>query len=219
MSRTSSISRLTPGALIRSPNLWTQIPILHGRINTNSKPNSLSFLQIRLSCKPRFFTTRTTMEAERVKLPGFGLPVNYRPDEHFPNAVLDWSGTILTVRELNMMTIMDKITDKPDWDKKVFDDTIVQKWRHEALATEGMDVSEKMLDWVCTTFPLRHRSIQNPVMAGCLVSSPFKRLNRLCLRASLMTNSSFPSFFTSLPTLVFAISRSRMSIPSPVEEP
>lgn len=92
------------------------------------------------------------MATERINLPGFGLPVNYRPDEFFPNAVLDWSGTILTVRELNMMAIMDKITDKPDWDKKVFDDTIIQKWRQEALATEGMDMSEKMLDWVCTTF-------------------------------------------------------------------
>ena len=92
------------------------------------------------------------MVAETIKLPGFGLPVNYRPDVSFPNAVLDWSGTILTVRELNMMAIMDKITDKPDWDKKVFDDTIVQKWRQEALSTEGMDVSEKMLDWVSTTF-------------------------------------------------------------------
>ena len=91
------------------------------------------------------------MAAERIKLPGFGLPVNYRPDEFFENAVLDWAGTILTVRELNMMAIMDKITDKPDWDKKVFDDTIIQKWRQEALATEGMDVSEKMLDWVCST--------------------------------------------------------------------
>ena len=91
------------------------------------------------------------MAAERIKLPGFGLPVNYRPDEFFKNAVLDWSGTILTVRELNMMAIMNKITDKPDWDKKVFDDTIIQKWRQEALATEGMDMSEKMLDWVCTT--------------------------------------------------------------------
>ena len=91
------------------------------------------------------------MEAERVKLPGFGLPVNYRPDDNFPNAVLHWSGTILTVRELNMMAIMDKITDKPDWDRKVFDNTIVQKWRQEALGAEGMDVSEKMLDWVGTT--------------------------------------------------------------------
>ena len=91
------------------------------------------------------------MAAESIKLPGFGLPVNYRPDDFFLNAVLDWSGTILTARELNMMAIMDKITDKPDWDKKVFDETIVQKWRQEALATKGMDVSEKMLDWVCTT--------------------------------------------------------------------
>ena len=91
------------------------------------------------------------MAVESIKLPGFGLPVNYRPEKFFQNAVLDWSGTILTVRELNMMAIMDKITDKPDWDKKVFDDTIIQKWRQEALATEDMDVSEKMLDWVCTT--------------------------------------------------------------------
>ena len=84
------------------------------------------------------------------KLPGFGLPVNYRPEHYFPTAVLDWSGTILTVRELNMMAIMDKITDKPDWDKKVFDNTIILKWRQEALGTEGMDVSEKMFDWVGT---------------------------------------------------------------------
>lgn len=51
-----------------------------------------------------------------------------------------------------MMAIMDKITDKSDWDKKIFDENIVQKWRQEALGTEGMDVSEKMLDWVCTNF-------------------------------------------------------------------
>lgn len=92
------------------------------------------------------------LEETSVKLPGFGLPVNYTPDEYFPSAALEWSGTILTVRELNMMAIMDSITDKKDWDKKVFDDTIVQKWRQEALGTEGMDLSEKMLDWVCTTF-------------------------------------------------------------------
>ena len=40
------------------------------------------------------------MTAERVKVPGFGLPVNYRPDERIQNAIIDWSGTILTVREL-----------------------------------------------------------------------------------------------------------------------
>lgn len=51
-----------------------------------------------------------------------------------------------------MMAIMNKITDKPDWDKKVFDESIVRKWRQEALGTQGMDVTEKMLDWVCTNF-------------------------------------------------------------------
>lgn len=33
-----------------------------------------------------------------------------------------------------MMSIMDKLTDKEDWEKKVFDDEIVSKWRREALA-------------------------------------------------------------------------------------
>ena len=70
--------------------------------------------------------------AVETKLPGFGLPVNYRPDyKYFPNA-------------------MDEITDKPNWDMKIIDNSIVQKWRQEALAMEGMDVSERMLDWVCT---------------------------------------------------------------------
>ncbi|KAF6235510.1 hypothetical protein HO173_006193 [Letharia columbiana] len=108
------------------------------------------------------------MEAERAKLPGFGLPVNYRSDKYFPNAVLHWSGTILTVRELNMMAIMDKITDKPDWDQKVFDDTIVQKWRQEALGTEGMDVSEKMLHWCFAELRDKARSFRSDGMIPTL---------------------------------------------------
>ena len=64
-----------------------------------------------------------------------------------------------------MVAIMDSITDKPDWDKKVFDDVILQKWRQEALGTEGMDVSEKMLDWVCTACSLTRRTLRNPIVA------------------------------------------------------
>ncbi|KAF2026477.1 hypothetical protein EK21DRAFT_74167 [Setomelanomma holmii] len=41
---------------------------------------------------------------------------------------------LIFVRELAMMDIMDKLTDKPDWHKKVFDEEIVAKWRKEALA-------------------------------------------------------------------------------------
>lgn len=48
-----------------------------------------------------------------------------------------------------MMEIMNRITDKPDWHKKVFDDTIAGKWKQEALAmhTDEIQVSEKMVDW------------------------------------------------------------------------
>ena len=94
----------------------------------------------------------TALKAEETKLPSFGLPVNYRPDKHFPNAIQDWAGSILTLRELDMMAIMNDITDKPNWDIKVFDDSVVQKWRQEALANEYVDVSEKMLDWVRTKY-------------------------------------------------------------------
>ena len=42
------------------------------------------------------------MDPERIKLPGFGLPLNHEI-KSFPCAVLDWLGEPLTVRELNMM--------------------------------------------------------------------------------------------------------------------
>lgn len=82
-------------------------------------------------------------------LPGFGQPVNHRISYLvFPSAVIDWAGTSTTVRERAMIALMDSITDKPEWDRKVFDDGIVSNWRKEALDSD-MDVSEKMLDWVC----------------------------------------------------------------------
>jgi hypothetical protein len=48
-----------------------------------------------------------------------------------------------------MMELMNRLTDKPDWDKKVFDDDIVSKWRQEALTVNdtGVDISSKMVDW------------------------------------------------------------------------
>lgn len=33
-----------------------------------------------------------------------------------------------------MMAIMDRLTDKPEWHRKVFDDAIVSKWKQEAMA-------------------------------------------------------------------------------------
>lgn len=100
---------------------------------------------------------------EAKKLPGFGLPINakkdlisHRTDEHkkrFPDAISatpgrNYEARLLTVREYTMMELMNKITDKLDWDRKVFDAKIQSKWRTEVLRS-GVDVSERMFDWVC----------------------------------------------------------------------
>src|SRR6266699_3157487 len=90
-------------------------------------------------------------EVERLQLPGFGLPANTIPDfwykgsHHenivsllgYPNAIPDWSGGLMTVRERNMMVTVDQITDKPEWRRKVFDEEIVAKWRTQAITEAG----------------------------------------------------------------------------------
>jgi hypothetical protein len=47
---------------------------------------------------------------------------------------------MLTVREVAMMLIMERLTDKPDWHVKVFDQAIVAKWTDEALAWPNEDL-------------------------------------------------------------------------------
>jgi hypothetical protein len=97
-------------------------------------------------------------------LPGFGTTVNYMPDHdgaaeqsgdtvqwvvnRCPNALQDWAPEPLTVRERNMMQIINALTDKPDWRRKVFDETILAKWRAEAVTEEGQGFTEKMFDYV-----------------------------------------------------------------------
>lgn len=41
---------------------------------------------------------------------------------------------MLPVREVAMMSIMDRLTDKPEWYCKVLDEAIISKWKAEALA-------------------------------------------------------------------------------------
>lgn len=92
----------------------------------------------------------------RVELPGFGLPRSYGTDECFPHVLLDESGRGrlskgVTLRERRMLDFIGTITDKPDWDHKVFDETIVGKWRQEAtdmprVADNDVYMSEVMFD-------------------------------------------------------------------------
>ena len=57
---------------------------------------------------------------------------------------------LLTAREYVMIDFMNQITDLVEWDKKVFDQETVARWRAEALDS-GEDMSGKMLDWVSFT--------------------------------------------------------------------
>jgi hypothetical protein len=73
--------------------------------------------------------------------PGLGLPLRQVSEDlygHYPigahGSCYGSASGLLPIRELAMMSIMDRLTDKDDWQKKVFDDEIVSKWREEALA-------------------------------------------------------------------------------------
>lgn len=93
-------------------------------------------------------------EAEPLCLPGFGMPVDADVEPTFPLALLGGSNSKgITVREQRMMAFVSDVTDKPEWERKVFDEEIVARWREEAGATPaGLDgdvvLSEEMFDFV-----------------------------------------------------------------------
>lgn len=119
-------------------------------------------------------------EDGKILLPGFGRPLNYmlehenwrasaldedRLVNRCPNALQEWGPEPLTVRERNMMQVVNAITDKPDWRRKVFDEVIIAKWRAEAVTEEGQGFTNKMFDYVSPVLqghPL-HDSLTEPV--------------------------------------------------------
>ncbi|KAM5469176.1 hypothetical protein MauCBS54593_004528 [Microsporum audouinii] len=123
--------------------------------------------------------------SEAIKLPGFGIPLNESkhwrasPGDGFITntrvggsqkfrtlfgSALDgadiYNGCVFSrltpLREITMIQVMNNITDKPDWDMKVFDTSITDRWRKELLEDDGLDVTEKMVDWIIAE--LQHKS-------------------------------------------------------------
>ena len=71
-----------------------------------------------------------------LELPGFGLPVNFLPEEHFPTLLgieSDFVANTLTNREICMLRFTEEITNKPNWWVKVHDAEIAARWKAEAL--------------------------------------------------------------------------------------
>ncbi|KAH7126646.1 hypothetical protein B0J11DRAFT_549549 [Dendryphion nanum] len=65
--------------------------------------------------------------------------------ENFALATCSWKQDRLTVRELSMLQLINSITDKPNWWKKVFDEEIIAKWHQEASALALF--SENLWTW------------------------------------------------------------------------
>ncbi|GME31037.1 hypothetical protein GTA08_BOTSDO13229 [Neofusicoccum parvum] len=76
----------------------------------------------------------TTDGEQRLQRPGFGCSINHKPNgPTFRSAVLGWSPQPSTERERSMLAVINALSDKPGWERKVFDDTIVARWRAEAV--------------------------------------------------------------------------------------
>jgi hypothetical protein len=70
-----------------------------------------------------------------------------------------------------MMELTNRISDKIGWNEKVFDKDITTKWKSESLATPDTDISEKMVDWVGTNFPMPDMVYQSQLFASCIFPS------------------------------------------------
>ncbi|KAF0315754.1 hypothetical protein GQ607_017039 [Colletotrichum asianum] len=74
------------------------------------------------------------IEAGRIMLPGFGLPLNHTPEDHFPDAVNDWQQHWPhTNRERCMVAFMEDVTLEENWYQRVFQEADIATWKHDAV--------------------------------------------------------------------------------------
>jgi hypothetical protein len=105
--------------------------------------------------------------------PGINLPLRYlyelEPDGRSAQLGRDFyrvgsieglrgvESDILQVREVAMLIVMDVLTDKANWHEKVFDDSIVAKWRREALSQDEKPIYDLIVGEKKVKMPQRTR--------------------------------------------------------------
>jgi hypothetical protein len=92
-----------------------------------------------LQSTPNENVAKKPLRGNAIRLPGCGLP--------FDNLITDIGRGVpviphpitngvesepITVRELRMLEFINQVTDKPDWERKVFEKPIIEKWKEEA---------------------------------------------------------------------------------------
>lgn len=76
-----------------------------------------------------------------------GKPVGPRSRFSMNLADLMSSTFCYTVRELNLLMLINELNDMPDWDRKIFDPDFTFEWKDSQLMS-GKDVTRSMADWV-----------------------------------------------------------------------
>ncbi|KAI1451622.1 hypothetical protein F4805DRAFT_463601 [Annulohypoxylon moriforme] len=97
---------------------------------------------------------RQNANGERNKLPGFGLPFKDLPDEK--DCFLDpfWKdleSIRLSPHEIRMMDFMNQVTDNPNWEELVFDNSIVDNWQKETSSTPSKTLNRNAFKYVFLT--------------------------------------------------------------------
>lgn len=89
-------------------------------------------------------TEHDAKSANNMHLPGLGAPIvqESRLPTEGKRGVWHEFALPLTIRERAIMDVTAAIKDKPDWERKVFDETVVAKWRSEALLANEIVPSE-----------------------------------------------------------------------------
>jgi hypothetical protein len=97
------------------------------------------------------------------QLPGYGLRYDHFGDDAGAedlaaslSAVMQWTHDVLTIRERCMLYVIDRLTDKVEWERKVNDEEVVAKWRQEAMeldwarvGIQNGDMTDDMFKYVC----------------------------------------------------------------------
>ncbi|KAL1840395.1 hypothetical protein VTJ49DRAFT_521 [Mycothermus thermophilus] len=120
---------------------------------------------------------KTFSMATNHQYPGAGLPLRFIRFPEDPEVGIDTYrfgsckgmvgalSELLQVREVFMMILMDRLTEKPNWHEKVFNDEIVAKWRQEAVNMPEEDIYNEIVG------PERH--VPKPVRTRFMTEKVF----------------------------------------------
>ncbi|KAJ5506488.1 hypothetical protein N7453_005445 [Penicillium expansum] len=99
-----------------------------------------------------------------LRVPGFGaIPLDYElPSEaRFAHGNKEWrQAPAVTARELTMTTVMNRVTDLPNWHVDVFNGVVVARWRQNSTASIEMNPLLSDRAWAWCVQELRDKAVE-----------------------------------------------------------